>query len=282
MVRISMICGALIIAAPAYAQDTRAGLAPSQPDADDNSDIFTVGAGGALVPDYEGSNDYRLIPGAAVRGRINGISFSTRGAFLNVDLVARGKSKIDIDIGPIVGVRFSRSSKIRDAVVRLLPKRKKAIEIGGFVGASYHGLTNPYDVASFHVDVVKDIGNAHRSTMVSPSIDFGTPVSRHTYVGLGVGANWVGDGYADYYFSISPSDALTSGLSAYRTKGGLKDVRATMIVNQSLSGNLLHGWSLVGVAGYTRLLGDFKRSPIVSQRGSAGQWLGALGVAYTF
>ena len=29
-------------------------------------------------------------------------------------------------------------------------------------------------------------------------------------------------------------------------------------------------------------LGDFKRAPIVSQRGSANQWLGAAGLVYTW
>jgi outer membrane scaffolding protein for murein synthesis (MipA/OmpV family) len=33
---------------------------------------------------------------------------------------------------------------------------------------------------------------------------------------------------------------------------------------------------------YSRLVGDFKRSPIVAMRGSASQWLGAVGLAYTW
>jgi outer membrane scaffolding protein for murein synthesis (MipA/OmpV family) len=37
-----------------------------------------------------------------------------------------------------------------------------------------------------------------------------------------------------------------------------------------------------GLGQYSRLVGDFKRSPIVAQRGSANQWLGAIGLAYTW
>ena len=47
-------------------------------------------------------------------------------------------------------------------------------------------------------------------------------------------------------------------------------------------GDLTHGLSAFGTARYARLLGDFKRSPIVSQRGSANQWVLAAGLAYTF
>ena len=55
-----------------------------------------------------------------------------------------------------------------------------------------------------------------------------------------------------------------------------------LLANQSLTGDLTHGLSLFGTAGYSRLAGDFKRSPIVADRGSAGQWFGAIGLGYTF
>jgi len=39
---------------------------------------------------------------------------------------------------------------------------------------------------------------------------------------------------------------------------------------------------LFGTGAYSHLSGDFKDSPIVDDRGSAGQWLAAVGLAYTF
>jgi outer membrane scaffolding protein for murein synthesis (MipA/OmpV family) len=62
----------------------------------------------------------------------------------------------------------------------------------------------------------------------------------------------------------------------------MKNWKAGLLVNQSITGDLLHGLSLFGTGQYSRLVGDFKRSLIVSQRGSASQWLGALGLAYTW
>jgi outer membrane scaffolding protein for murein synthesis (MipA/OmpV family) len=55
-----------------------------------------------------------------------------------------------------------------------------------------------------------------------------------------------------------------------------------LLVNQSITGDLLGGLSLFGLGQYSRLVGDFKRAPIVEQRGSGGQWIGALGLAYTW
>jgi outer membrane scaffolding protein for murein synthesis (MipA/OmpV family) len=267
------------LATPALAQDP---TSPPLPDPNDQSDTLTIGVGGAILPDYEGSNDYRLILAAAVRGRVGGIAFFSRATYLYADLIPRGAGKLEFDAGPIVGVRFNRTGKIKDDIVDLLPSRHKAIEIGGFAGATLHGLTNPYDSLSARLDVVKDVGNGHGSTVITPSIDFGTPLSRRTYVSASLSADWVGGGYADYYYSISPSDTLASGLRTYDADGGFKGWTVGLLANQSITGDLTHGLSLFGTASYGRLAGDFKRSPIVADRGSASQWLGAIGLAYTF
>lgn len=282
MVRAFLIGTTLLAAAPALAQESTTGTETPLPDPNDQSDTVSIALGGAYLPDYEGSNDYRIIPAAAIRGRLGGISFFTRATYLYVDLVPRGEGKLDFDAGPIAGVRLNRTGKVKDNLVDLLPQRKKAIELGGFAGITYHGLTNPYDALSVRLDVVKDVGNAHGSTVITPTIDFGTPLSRHTYVGLSASADWVGGGYADYYYSIDAADSLASGLPVYYADGGFKNWKLSMLANQSLTGDLTKGLSLFGTASYSRLSGDFKKSPIVSQRGSAGQWLVAAGLAYTF
>lgn len=269
-------------ATPALAQADASATPAPLPDPNDRSDTFTIGAGIGVVPDYEGSNDYRLIPAAALRGRVGGISFSTRSTYLYVDLVPRGAGKLEFDAGPIVGVRLNRTGKIKDDFVARLPDRKAAIEVGGFVGASLHGLTNPYDSLSVRLDVVKDVGNGHGSTVITPTLDFATPLSRTLYVGASLSADFVGGGYADEYFSISPADSLASGLRSFDADGGYKGWKTGLLVNQSLSGDLTKGLSLFGTGSYGRLAGDFRRSPIVADRGSATQWFGAIGLGYTF
>ncbi|MCY7339942.1 MAG: MipA/OmpV family protein [Sphingomonas bacterium] len=266
------------LATPALAQSSDASL----PDPNDQSDTFTIGAGVAFVPDYEGSDDYRLIPAAAIRARVGGISVFTRATYLYADFIPRGSGKVEFDAGPIVGVRLNRTGKIKDDLVDRLPELNTAIEVGGFVGLTAHGLTNPYDALSVRLDVVKDVGKGHKSTVISPTIDFGTPLSRNFYVGASLSADWVGDGYADYYYSITPANSLLSTLPAYNAEGGLKSWKLGLLANHALSGDLLHGVSLFASGSYGRLVGDFKRSPIVADRGSAGQWFGALGLAYSF
>ncbi|NUT00278.1 MAG: MipA/OmpV family protein [Sphingomonas sp.] len=272
-----LAAAAAFLSSPAFAQEVEAPL----PDPETARDNWTVAIGAAMTPDYVGSDDYRVIPAVAVRGTIGSISLSTKSTYLYADLFPRGKG-IDIDAGPIVGVRLNRTGKIKDDLVDLLPERKTAIEVGGFAGISLHNITNPYDSLSFRLDVLHDVGKAHKSTVFSPNIDFSTPLSRTTYGSVSLGAEFVSNRFADYYFSISPAESVVSGLPAFNADGGMKNWKVGLLLNQSITGDLTGGLSIFGVANYSRLLGDFKRSPIVSDRGSANQWLLGAGLAYTF
>lgn len=275
--RFLLVMAGLMIAAPAAAQQGE----PPLPDPNDRSDTLTIAGGAAYIPDYEGSDDYKLIPAAAIRGRVGGLSFVSRATYLYLDLIP-STGKLEFNLGPIAGVRLNRTGKVEDAAVRRLGKLDTAIEVGGFAGLTFRGLTNPYDALSLRLDLVKDVGGAHEGTVITPAVDFATPLSRRTYVGASLSADFTGDRYARYYFGVSPAGALASGLPAYQPDGGFKSWKAGLLVNQSLTGDLTGGLSAFATGSYSRLQGDFKRSPIVSLRGSASQWLGALGLAYTF
>lgn len=269
---------AAALAAPAHAQQVETPL----PDPDTARDNWTVAIGVGTTPDYSGSDDYRLIPVASIRGSIGGVRISTKGSYLYADLLAAESGSVDFDAGPIVGVRLNRTGKIRDDVVDRLPELNTAVEVGGFAGISVGGLTNPYDSLGLRLDVLHDVGNAHESTVVSPSVDFSTPLSRFTYASLSASMDFVSDDFADYYYAITPAGSLASGLPVYNPDGGLRNWKLGLLLNQSVTGDLTGGLSIFGTANYSRLVGDFKDSPIVSQRGSANQWLLAAGLAYTF
>ncbi|WP_369126904.1 MipA/OmpV family protein [Alteraurantiacibacter buctensis] len=87
--------------------------------------------------------------------------------------------------------------------------------------------------------------------------------------------------HADYYFGVSPTGALASGLAPFDPDGGLESLGANVLATHSLSGGR-KGWSVFGIASFSRLQGDFARSPIVRDAGSADQVFGSVGVGYTF
>lgn len=273
---LSAIC-AVCLSSPAFAQQS--APLPSPIEADKS---ITVGLGVGYLPDYVGSDDYRFIPAGGARGSIGPVSFATRSSYLYVDFFPHRSDGIDFDLGPIAGLNFNRTTDIDDKFVSKLPERDMAVEIGGFAGISLHNLTNPYDTLSFRLDVKHDVAGAHGSTIISPNIEFGTPLSRTTYVSASTSMDFVAAKYNRYYFGISPADAIASGLPAYDPDGGMNKWRIGALVNQSITGDLTQGFSLFGTVEYSHITGDANDSPIVRLRGSSSQWLLAAGAAYTW
>ena len=254
----------------------------------EDSNALTVGIGAAVIPSYEGSDDYRVIPVPQLRGKVSDFAFWTRGPSLYFDVIPNRGQDVDLQLGPVAGVRFDRSSRknIKDAAVRALGERDKAVELGGFVGIGKTGVfTSAYDNLSVRVAVTKDVAGAHESFIVTPAIEYFTPLSTRSFVGLGVSADYVGKKYGRYYYDVDAAGALASGLPEYSRAGdgsGFKKVGVNLTGGLSLSGDIRKGWALFALGGYSRMLGDYADSPIVSIAGSKNQWIGAVGVGYTF
>ena len=267
---------AIALSGPALAQ------AADEP-VDDGSDNFTIGVGALYLPSYEGSDDYILSPGGIVRGRVSGFNFYSRGTSLFLDVVRDAPgSPVDVEFGPAVNVRLDRTSRIKDAQVRALGEIDTAIEAGGYVGLTKNGVFHQYDFASVRVAVMHDVADTHDSLVVAPSVEYATPLSRTTLVGASLSAEHVAGQYARTYFGVTPAGAAASGLAPYTLDGGFKNVRGTLLLTQSLSGDLRRGLALFALGSYGRMLGDFKESPIVEDAGDADQWLASVGLSYTF
>lgn len=267
----------LLIVTPGLAQP--ADLPPP----DDGSNSLTIGLGVAAAPSYEGSDDYVAVPAGLIRGRVSGFIFFSRATALYFDVAREPVGEAtDFLIGPMANLRLDRSSRIRDARVEALGDLDAAIELGGFVGIGRSGLLNPYDYAQARLDVLHDVTGTHDGLIVTPTFEYGTPLSRSVYVGLGVSADYVSNNFADTYYSVSTAGAARSGLSPYSADSGFKNARFTLLANYALSGDLRHGASLFGIASYSRLFGKFADSPLVSQAGDADQLFIGAGLAYSF
>lgn len=285
---LAAVLTAAAVAGPAFAQEaaTPAVPASSLPNTDTGADFYVVGLGAAVLPDYEGSDDYSFSPVPAATGRVSGFNFLLAGNRLSVDVIPDGIGPTwDFQAGPIAVVNLNRNSTkgIDDAQVRALGTVDTAIELGGYVGLSKTGvITSQFDRLSASVSYRKDVGGGHKSTVLAPTINYVTPLSTKALAGIFVSAERVGEGYADSYFSVTPAQSLASGLPVYNARGGWKNWTLGLLGGRSISGDLRSGWQLFGTVVYRKLLNDFADSPIVARNGSSNQWLGAVGVAYSF
>ena len=283
---LAAIIAGVSISGPAAAQDAE-GEAPPVPtegtDAMMGGDYLAIGFGGAMVPSYEGSDDYTFSVLPLIQGSVAGIGISPRPGGLALDFLGDSGTGPHFSLGPSVRLRLNRSTDVKDPVVALLPERDAALELGPTVGISFSGVLNPYDSLALDVDARWDILGAHGGMVVASYLAYTTPLSEGIAAVLAVGGEY-GDGqFMDYYHSVTPADAAASGLPVFDADGGVRNVGAQLLLAFDLNGDLRDGgWGLFAVAGYTRLLGDAADSPMTSIRGSADQWLAGAGVGYTF
>ena len=155
--------------------------------------------------------------------------------------------------------------------------------MGGYAGIGKTGVvTSPYDKLSASISYRRDVSGVHSSGVWTPSVNYFTPLSMKAAAGLFASAERAGRGFGRAYFDVDAADVAASGLPAFRTRGGWKNWTVGMAGTYSITGDLLHGFKIVAGGTYKKMLNDFADSPLVATAGSRSQWLGAVGVAYTF
>src|SRR3546814_13927151 len=111
-------------------------------------------------------------------------------------------------------------------------------------GVSYTGvLTSKYDLSGARVAALKDISGRHGSWVVSPTVEYGTPISKRAFIGLSASVNIYGKGFGRYYYDIDPAGSAASGLPVYDAAG-----RKTPV-----------GKYQIGLAGAYALSGDIRK-----------------------
>jgi MipA family protein len=247
-------------------------------------DRLSIGIGVLAVPDYEGSDDYLFTPAAGALARIDGHLIAVRGASLSFDIVPEYPGrKAKWIIAPLVGLRLDRIETPKDPVVRLLRKRKVALEAGGVLGYTMNGvLTSPYDSLTVRVTASADIGTVHRGWQVSPSVEYLMPVSKRALLGASLSADIVGSHFARFYYGVGTRASAVSGLPEFRPEGGLKSVTVGLTGAHALGPDIRKGFVIGGIVGYSRILRPFANSPLVATRGNANQFYATVGLGYTF
>ena len=246
---------------------------------------LTLGLGGGIAPEYEGSGEYGFQPGGIIQGKVDGFDFQVRGPNIYVDLVRdSADSRWNVIAGPVAQLRFDRTSRsdLDDPRVALLGTRETAVELGGYVGIGKKGVLIPPASLTFDLAYVHDVAGAHDSYILTPGVSLSSPVSQRAFARIGLSADYVGGGYGRTYFDV-PALVQPGALPAYSTSGsGFKSVGSTLLLTYDLGGDNRKGWGLFALSGYKRLLGKYARSPIVRDAGDADQFLAVAGIAYSF
>jgi hypothetical protein len=232
----------------------------------------TVIAGIGTVPDYEGADDQRVIPLAGGRVMFGNRYIALEGLRLSANVLENET----FEFGPVATLTFKRDAKIKSAAVAALGPIKDAYELGVFAAASLP--LGGDDRIRFALQGVQDVANAHKGWLGTASASYIAPIGSKVRVIADVSATYASGDYMRRYYTVSASGAAASGLAQFAAKSGVKDIGLTLTTSYQLSPK----WSVVGFAGYKRLMGSAKDSPVVAREGNANQLRGGIGIGYSF
>lgn len=256
----ALVLSLALSATPALAAESAGGL------------TGTVVAGAGLFPEYEGADRLEAFP--LVNGRV---SLGNRYlAIEGLTMRANVLGHASLEAGPIANLTFGRDAGVDSVAVGLLPPRKDAVEVGGFVG--WRIDIGGGDTLRFALQAAHDVSGVHKGWLGQASATYTAVLGTRWALSAEAAASFADDDYAATYFSVSGADSQVSGLEAFDASGGLKDVGVTLSARYALSDR----WSLNGLAGYKRLVGDFAQSPVVKDEGSADQLTFGFGVGFSF
>jgi MipA family protein len=257
---------ALGLAGTGFAQDIEMPAGGLVPEAEARG-IYEIGLGAGIAPEYEGSEDSKLYPLPYLNLHFeNDMSLEWIANLMRFNLIPSATFKA----GPIAQYIGERDN-VENKRVDELDDVDAAFMLGGFVGFEV-------DRFSASVEAMTDVADGNEGAIVRLRAGYRIPLSRTWIIGINGFTTWADDDYMAAYFGVDRRNSLRSGIKEYDADSGFKDVGITVPIRFNASEH----WSIIGVAGFKKLIGDAEDSPIVSDEGDDNQLYGGAFVIYRF
>jgi outer membrane protein len=221
-------------------------------------DRVVVGAGIAVAPTYQGSDDYRVLP-------LPAIDIKKGWFFANL---RNGIGIEPIDTGVIsagVSAVFVQGYRRRDVPMGIT-KLSDGLGARAYTNVRSNGLIGT-------LGLTKVISGGTGGTIADASLSYPVLISSKFSVTPTVGATWADRKHNDRYFGVDNLEASASGLSPFSAGAGFKDISGTLTATYRLTDRI----SLSATGGVTTLLNKVKESPLV---GRATQPFGMVALTY--
>lgn len=225
-----------------------------------------AGLGAQTLPKFPGAKSNSVSPywTFSVAKGDHPFTFSAPGDSAGLSLFDSG----GFSAGPVA--RLSRSREQRDVGAKV-GNIHSAIELGGFV------QFYPLKSLRLRAELRKAIGG-HKGVVGFVGADqIWRDGDRYVF---SIGPRlWFGDArFERAYFGVSPEASLATGLPVYRPDRSFHAAGAVAGLQYSLGND----WGIFGYAQYQRLIGDARRSPIITRYGSPNQFAAGIGLTHTF
>ncbi|KAB0678069.1 MipA/OmpV family protein [Aureimonas leprariae] len=244
----------------AAAADLEGNAAPK---AGDTDVVIELGAGGGVVPQYEGSKDYRFSPFPIVN--LDYLSVPGLFSFGSIDPQRGGFS-----IGPSFGYVGKRDSGDYDELEGLRDV-DTTYQAGVRLGYEWN-YAEIYGAARYAFGGAEGIVGDLGASLVARPL-------QTLQVKAGPVATFASGEYMNDYFGVSPAESIGSGgrFDDYDPKSGFKTVGAAASARYEFR----PAWFVNADASWNRFVGDAKDSPIV-KAGDENQYTFGLGISKRF
>lgn len=229
--------------------------------------FYSIGAGSALIPEYEGAKHYRLLPLVNFSANwINGKYIRINGLNTEVNLLASRKW----NFGPTIMAKVNRNdNNISNNKVANLPELNLAIGAGIF---GQYTFKKYFLKASY----THDISGVNHGGLANLELGYNYRKKR-VIARASLNTSFATEKYLNTYFGVDNLASLASTLPQYQLNTGFKDIG----LNTSFIYSLNQKWMLGTAVRYSLLIGKVADSPIV-QEGSEHQFTTALFALYRF
>ena len=226
---------------------------------------YAAGLGAGMAPDYEGSEDYTLVPSLMFKGNYDsGRYFSLLGTNFMLNLVPSQT----FSFGPALNYRMERDDVDNDRVDDM-DKIDGAFEAGAFGGFNINNFI-------LRLEMLTDVSDEHDGFLAQVNAGYRWKAMPELTLTPGVFLTYADDDYMDTYFGVNPGNRGSSGLPNYSADSGLKDVGINLVAHYTPWDN----WGIMGLFSYKTLLNDAKDSPIVDDEGNDKQFMFGLMATY--
>ena len=230
----------------------------------------SIGMGVAVMPEYEGSNDYQ----ARAMPNINlfygdSLFFTRLSAGANL-LRFKTEQGVAITAGPLLALRRGRDQDDNEALSGL-GDIDPGLDAGGFIRFRKQGW-------HASIDVRQNVTNSDEGATINLTAGRGVRLGQKLKLRANLETTWASADYMNTFFGISALQSAQSGIAQYEAGSGFKNAGASIMADYAMT----RDWAGFATIRYKRILGDAADSPIVTDLGSRDQASAGIGIKYRF
>jgi outer membrane protein len=229
-----------------------------------------------VAPDYWGSDDSQGVGAPFFRWTFDGEERYLQ--LLATQLSFNAMDDPNFQFGPILNYRFGRDDDVDDDVVKKMAEIDGTVEAGIMAAYVWRDTSNQRHRFIASSELLFDVGDEYGGWLATAGVRYWYPVNKPIDVMIGLGTTYGNSQFMNTYFGVDSADAAVTGLSQFDAGSGFRDVNipVSLVFHYSMN------WHIAVGAKYFMLMGDASDTPITDVRGSDGQLLAGLGLAYSW